>query len=48
MTDRISILTDLIYENPGIHFSEIIRKSGIKNGTLTRWPVRYVQSNQVW
>ena len=37
MTSRVSILTDLIYENPGIHFCEVIRKSGIKNGTLTHY-----------
>ena len=37
MTNRVTLLTDLIYENPGIHFCEIIRKSGIKNGTLSHY-----------
>jgi predicted transcriptional regulator len=31
------MLTEIIYKNPGIHFCEIIRKSGIKNGTLSHY-----------
>ena len=37
MSSRISLLTDLIYKNPGIHFCEMIRVSGIKNGTLAHY-----------
>ena len=37
MSDRSSLLTDIIYENPGLHFSEIIRMSGLKNGVLTHY-----------
>ena len=35
MSNRSVLLTDIIYKNPGLHFSEIIRVSGIKNGVLT-------------
>ena len=35
MSDRSSLLTDIIYKNPGLHFSEMIRVSGLKNGVLT-------------
>jgi predicted transcriptional regulator len=31
------MLTELIYKNPGIHFCELIRISGIKNGTLVHY-----------
>ena len=37
MTNRVALLTDIIYNNPGLHFSEIIRISGIKNGVLTHY-----------
>ena len=37
MYDRKTMLTEIIYKNPGIHFCEIIRKSGIKNGTLSHY-----------
>ncbi len=35
MKDRVSLLTDIIYKHPGLHFSEIIRISGMKNGVLS-------------
>jgi predicted transcriptional regulator len=37
MINRINLLTGIIDENPGIHFNELVRKSGIKNGTLTHY-----------
>ncbi|MGY5150007.1 MAG: winged helix-turn-helix transcriptional regulator [Candidatus Nitrosopumilus sp. bin_68KS] len=37
MSSRVSLLTDIIYKNPGIHFCEMIRISGIKNGTLAHY-----------
>ncbi|MCV0430915.1 winged helix-turn-helix transcriptional regulator [Nitrosopumilus sp.] len=37
MTDRSTLLTEIIYKNPGLHFSEIIRVSGLKNGVLTHY-----------
>ncbi len=37
MPDRSSLLTNIIYKNPGLHFSEIIRVSGMKNGVLTHY-----------
>ncbi|MBT8252215.1 MAG: winged helix-turn-helix transcriptional regulator [Nitrosopumilus sp.] len=37
MTDRSTLLTEIIYKNPGLHFSEIIRVSGMKNGVLTHY-----------
>jgi len=37
MLDRSSLLTDIIYENPGLHFCEMIRMSGMKNGVLTHY-----------
>ena len=37
MSDRSSLLTDIIYKNPGLHFSEIIRVSGLKNGVLSHY-----------
>lgn len=37
MSSRVSLLTDIIYKNPGIHFCEMIRVSGIKNGTLAHY-----------
>ena len=35
--DRSSLLTDIIYKNPGLHFCEMIRVSGMKNGVLTHY-----------
>lgn len=46
MCDRKTILTEIIYKNPGIHFCEIIRKSGIKNGTLTHY-ITKLESNGI-
>lgn len=37
MSSRASLLIDIIYKNPGIHFCEMIRVSGIKNGTLAHY-----------
>ena len=37
MSNRSVMLTDIIYKNPGLHFSEIIRVSGMKNGVLTHY-----------
>lgn len=37
MLDRSSLLTDIIYKNPGLHFCEVIRMSGMKNGVLTHY-----------
>jgi len=37
MSDRSSLLTDIIYKNPGLHFCEMIRVSGLKNGVLTHY-----------
>ncbi|MGY5144708.1 MAG: winged helix-turn-helix transcriptional regulator [Candidatus Nitrosopumilus sp. bin_32a] len=37
MYDRFSLLTNIIYKNPGLHFCEIIRVSGMKNGVLTHY-----------
>ena len=37
MLNRVSMLTDIIYKNPGLHFSEMIRISGMKNGVLTHY-----------
>ena len=37
MFDRSSLLTDIIYKNPGLHFCEVIRVSGMKNGVLTHY-----------
>ena len=37
MSDRSLLLTDIIYKNPGLHFSEIVRVSGLKNGVLTHY-----------
>jgi len=37
MSDRSSLLTNIIYKNPGLHFSEMIRISGMKNGVLTHY-----------
>jgi len=37
MSDRSSLLTNIIYKNPGLHFSEMIRVSGMKNGVLTHY-----------
>ncbi len=30
-------ITDIIYKNPGLHFSEIVCISGLKNGVLTHY-----------
>ncbi|ABX13177.1 winged helix-turn-helix transcriptional regulator [Nitrosopumilus maritimus] len=35
MSDRESMLTEIIHKNPGLHYSEIIRVSGLKNGVLS-------------
>ena len=37
MKDRASILTEIIYKNPGLHFCEMIRVSGMKNGVLSHY-----------
>ena len=37
MSDRSSLLTDIIYKNPRLHFSEIVCISGLKNGVLTHY-----------
>lgn len=37
MKDRASLLTEIIYKNPGLHFCEMIRVSGMKNGVLTHY-----------
>lgn len=37
MKDRASLLIDIIYKNPGLHFCEMIRVSGMKNGVLTHY-----------
>ena len=37
MSDRASILTEIIYKNPGLHFCEMIRVSGMKNGVLSHY-----------
>ena len=31
------MLTNIIYKNPGLHFCEMIRVSGMKNGVLTHY-----------
>jgi len=37
MTDRDSQLQQIIEENPGIQFREIMRSSGLKNGVLSHY-----------
>ncbi len=37
MTDRISQLQQIIEQNPGIQFREIMRSSGLKNGVLSHY-----------
>ncbi|WP_371504195.1 winged helix-turn-helix transcriptional regulator [Nitrosopumilus adriaticus] len=37
MTDRDSKLQQIIEENPGIQFREIMRSSGLKNGVLSHY-----------
>jgi predicted transcriptional regulator len=37
MTDRNSQLQELIEQNPGIQFREIMRSSGLKNGVLSHY-----------
>ena len=37
MSDRVSMLTEIIHKNPGLHYSEIIRVSGLKNGVLSHY-----------
>ena len=37
MLNRVSMLTDIIYKNPGLHFCEMIRVSGMKNGVLAHY-----------
>ena len=37
MSDRTSLLKNIIYKNPGLHFCEMIRVSGLKNGVLTHY-----------
>jgi predicted transcriptional regulator len=37
MTDRNSQLRELIEQNPGIQFREIMRSSGLKNGVLSHY-----------
>jgi len=37
MTDRYSQLQQIIEENPGIQFREIMRSSGLKNGVLSHY-----------
>ncbi|BDQ30049.1 MAG: winged helix-turn-helix transcriptional regulator [Nitrosopumilus sp.] len=37
MTDRNSQLQQIIEENPGIQFREIMRSSGLKNGVLSHY-----------
>ena len=31
------MLTDIIYQNPGLHFCEMVRVSGMKNGVLAHY-----------
>ena len=44
MTNRSLLLTEIIYKNPGIHFCEVIRLSGIQNGTLSHY-IEKLESN---
>ena len=37
MTDRNLQLQQIIEENPGIQFREIMRSSGLKNGVLSHY-----------
>jgi predicted transcriptional regulator len=37
MTDRDSQIHQIIEQNPGIHFREIMRSSGLKNGVLSHY-----------
>ena len=37
MTDRDSQIQQIIEQNPGIQFREIMRSSGLKNGVLSHY-----------
>ncbi|MDH3279439.1 MAG: winged helix-turn-helix transcriptional regulator [Nitrosopumilus sp.] len=46
MTDRDSQLQQIIEENPGIQFREIMRSSGLKNGVLSHY-LRKLEKNGI-
>ncbi len=47
MSDRSSLITEIIHKNPGLHFSEMIRISGLKNGVLSYYLTKLESSGVI-
>lgn len=47
MESRTDTILELINKNPGIHFSEIMRETGFKNGVLSHHLSKIEESGQV-
>lgn len=45
--DRVEQLIQLIHENPGIRFSEVMRHTGLKNGVLSHHLNKIEQSGKI-
>ena len=41
------MLTEIIHKNPGLHFSEIVRVSGLKNGVLAYYLTKLESSGTI-
>ena len=47
MTDRNLLLMEIIQNNPGIQFREIMRMSGLKNGVLSHYLKKFEKNGVV-
>ena len=47
MTDRAETILSIVEENPGIHFREIMRKTGLMNGVVSHYLSKLENGNKI-
>jgi len=47
MENRAQVIIELVIENPGIRYSEVMRQTGLKNGVLSHYLTKIEQSGKI-